>query len=529
MTRMKRCIGTLALALAATAAFAQASFTIVRPADNSKVREKVRFLIPKESIPSRGYVGVYLGDKFLEATVPPVEGKYYVYTLDTKGRGIADTAPGQPIKFELVLFVDYNDGPRIVDRTSVNVNIANKANYVVPNSGKYLRYKFKPGAEWIYRIDQRSTVSTISEQQNSLGGKPATFPTDAESFRLKYAVDNAYGNGDGLVRLQPMPLKGKDYAELTPTGSSTPQKYDTDEMANLYMRLTSTGKQLWGSVPPYVPLDSVGTSGASTTNLYAIFPLPSLPDGPVRPGDTWPARFQNGKIDLEKLNTTDTLVSTFPARGEFIGVEWEMGHRCAKLKNSITTATESVESKKLKAKKAAFTSDDKVSLSETIWFDIDSGRIIKIIRDVTVDTKTANQTLGGGYGNSGMSGTGMPGGVPGMGGYPGMSGRGGYPGMGSVGGMGGGNDKIDQHSSLRQIRGQGGIPGMGMPGMGGVPGMGGYPGMTGRGGQGYPGSGSGYPGGLPGVGRGTSGNGLGTQSSATYTRTRTQLIFTIEK
>src|SRR5690242_9699237 len=61
---MKRWFGLFIVACAASAAVAQAPFTIVRPADGSKVREKVHILIPKSSIPPGGYIGLFLNHKF---------------------------------------------------------------------------------------------------------------------------------------------------------------------------------------------------------------------------------------------------------------------------------------------------------------------------------------------------------------------------------------------------------------------------------------------------------------------------------
>src|SRR5436305_15330088 len=102
---MKRWIGVIFIACAAGAAVAQAPLPIVRPADGSKVREKVHILIPKNSIPQGGYIGLFLNGKFLEATVPPLSGKYYDYVLDTKGKAI----PDGPATLEAVLYVDYKD------------------------------------------------------------------------------------------------------------------------------------------------------------------------------------------------------------------------------------------------------------------------------------------------------------------------------------------------------------------------------------------------------------------------------------
>ncbi|KAL6968770.1 hypothetical protein U1Q18_052110 [Sarracenia purpurea var. burkii] len=61
-------------------------------------------------------------------------GKYYDYVLDTKGRKLPDTPEGKTEKLEVVLYTDYNDKARIVDRSSVNVRIGNQANIPVPNS-----------------------------------------------------------------------------------------------------------------------------------------------------------------------------------------------------------------------------------------------------------------------------------------------------------------------------------------------------------------------------------------------------------
>ena len=61
-----------------------------RLSDGAKVREDVRILIPKNSVPKTGYVGIFLDGKFLEAVVPNLSGRYYEYMLDTKAKGISE-------------------------------------------------------------------------------------------------------------------------------------------------------------------------------------------------------------------------------------------------------------------------------------------------------------------------------------------------------------------------------------------------------------------------------------------------------
>lgn len=486
---MKRSIACLCLALSAAAAIAQGPFTIVRPLDGAKVREKVHVLLPKDSVPKGGYIGVFLGGKFIEATVPTPAGKYLEYVIDTKGRKIEDG----PLKLELVLFAERGDTPRIVNRTSVEVKVSNKANIRVPNAGIKLRYGFRRGSEWVYDVEQRTSIDTISEDQNKLGGRAAELPVDTEKFRLLYAIDNNDPSGHGLVRIQTLPTKGKDYAYITATGNGVrvSQKFMDTDMAPLYMWMTNTGRQIWGSAPLYFPMD--GTTGEGTvTDLWSPYPLPTLPERAVRPGDSWQSRFQNGHIDLENIFEQTSLVRTFPARGEFVGVEWEMSHPCAKLENNIEVAQLSEEEKKQVAKGSSF-GGEKVSMKETIWFALDIKKIVKIVRDQTVETKVETTS---GYGNSGFGAPGGPSGMPGRGGMPGS--------MGAPGGKDDWTVPMDQRMrGGRSPRGTGGMP------------TGGYPG--------------GMPGGYPGGPNGFGGAGSQATTQSQFIRMHIQRIFTLEQ
>lgn len=489
---MKRGIGVVLGLWIAAFALAQAPFTIVRPAEGSKVREKVRVLIPGDSIPDGGYVGIFVGGKFVEALVLTKGEKFYAYVLDTKGRNI----PDGELRIEAVLYVDFNDAPRIVDRSSVDVIVQNSANIPIPDEGVALRYKFVPGSQMIYSMEQRVAVSTITQAQNQLGGRAAELPLESESVRLLYAVDNRYANGDGLVRMQALPNKGKDYATLTTLDSTEPRRYYDFEMAPIYMRLTTLGTEVFGSIPFYVPMQ--GSAGeVSRTDLFADFPLPTLPQKRVKPGDAWQGRFQWGKLDLDGVYEQGSVVENFPARGQFMGVEWEMGFPCAKLQHAIQAGTKSIEGIKLAEAGRDFT-DEKVAMTETIWFALDTGKIVKIIRDITIDRKV-EQAAGGAAG-------GVPGAPPG-------GGRGGPMGTAGTGGPDlPGQGKGGQVGFLQRGGTQGGRRGGAMGAAGGGPmgaaGGGGDQGAQ-RGGQ---------------TGRGNAGTG-----SPQFIRVKVQQIFTLEK
>lgn len=528
---MKRWIGSVALAVVSAAAIAQSPFTIVRPADGSKVREQVRILIPKGSIPSGGYVGVFVDGKFVEATVPVLNGKYHEYVLDTKARGIKDSDPGKPLKLELVLYVDFNEQPRIVDRSSVDVYVGNKANIPVPSEGVKLRYGFKTGKEMVYTMEQRVAISTMTESQNRAGGRPAELPLDSSKVRLLYAVDNAYTNGDGLLRLQALPNRGKDYTVIQTSLDNSPTVYYEQDFAPIYMRVTNTGRQVFGSVPFYSPIPGSSNEGSVETNLYAAFPLPALPPKAVRPGDSWESKFLRGALDMDNIYEVNSLINSFKARGEFVGVEWEMGHPCARIRNIIAVGTTSDEGKKLKEKGTSFGDDEKVSTEENIWFALDTKQIVKILRDTTIEGKMDASALG--FGSGGGAGTPAASGAAGGAGprASGMSGAGG-PGPGAPAGGGGGG-------KLGGLGGAGGglwmsplgafFQGAPPPGFNIPPGVG----SRGRGGQGPSGppqfGGPSGPGGFPGQGAGA---GAGSQFQAAqnvFVRIRLQQIYVLEK
>ena len=494
---MKRAISSIIFGGATIIAFAQGSFTIVRPFDGSKVREMVKVLFPKNSVPEgSGYVGIFIDGQFLEAVAPKLSAdkKYYEYSLDTKA--MTDGSH----KLEAKLYVDYSNQPRIVDTSSIDVTVANKSSIAIPEDGFQLKYKFVTGQERIYRLQQRVITNVISEEdQKKQGSRPFQIQEEGESLKMLYATDNAYGNGDGLIRMQLVPdkgLKGREYAYLTVPPDTAPKKYYPSDMAAVYMKIQPNGREIFGSIPDYFGLE--GNVGSTKRfELFAAFPLPTLPSGGKKPGDTWGANFQNGAIDEANPFVQNSVVEITPARGEFVGVEWEMGHPCAKIKNTIAagSAVKKTLSNKTGVSGTEQISDRKISIEETIWFALDTNVVVKYFRDITIEGK-ANFGLTSGGG-------GAPTGGP-SGGRP-------TPGTGGGGGKSGGGGVLNPGDFRRGANFQG------------PSGGGGAKGPTGPGGQGGPPSSSGFgPGGQMGPG--------GQQGGQTaFIRTRLQYLFVLEK
>lgn len=488
------------------------SFTIRRPAEGSVVRETVEILIPKGSIPSGGYIGVIVNGKFLEAAMPPVDGDNYVYSLDTKGRRI----PDGDMDIEIVLYQDYADRAEIVNRSSVRVKLDNYTSIKSPEDGFTLRYKFKRGQELVYVTTETQSAGTVTQAAAQIGSRIGELPLGTEVSRMLYAFDNVYAGERGpeaLLRMQALPDKGKNYTYLTPTGESEAKKFYDYEMHPLYLRIDDTGREVWGAVPPYFPME--GSAGESNKlDLYSIFPLPVLPSKSLFPGETWQAQHLFGTIDLENLALTDKLTVGLVARGTFIGVEWEKGIPCAKFSVKVDAGPrEIVNAVNLNNQPGEAV---RVTLDGMIWFALDRGVIVKsemtMLQEslVTVGTQQGQNVGAGGNNPAGGNNQMAPGK---SGGLPTLSGAGGG-GAGWTKGEFQFDPHMDGNGQLWFFRQRTGAPptlGAG-PGTGGAgaPGQAAAPGQTG-----------------PGFGNRTGGGSGGTQK--VILRVRLRLLTELEQ
>ena len=485
---MKRLFVLALAALVTTGAMAQGTFTIRRPLDGSTVREVVKVRIPKNSInDDNGYIGVYVNGKFLEATLPEIEGDDYVYNLDTQARGLEDG----PAKIECVLFMDVNGKPQIVNKSSINVVIDNKTSIKIPEDGLKLRYKFTPGVEHVYDFTFNQEVGMVSQAQAQLGSRAPMMSSDDMKIRVLYATDNVYPTStgkDSLLRIQLLPDKGKDYTSVIPLGDTKSMVIKSDQMLPLYLRISDVGREVFGALPIYFGMD--GKNGAlPTTQYYPILPLPVLPTKTVKPGDVWNAAYLFGQVDKDKAHEQNSFTQSVPARGEFEDVTWFKGMRCVKVKTIIALGPEILKNvKNLNQLKGEASN---VKLEGTYWFAIDKGAIVRMESTITqeslIDVGTASGGTGGGDNGGGNSGL-KKGGPVGTGGDdPGAMG-------GSLPGQDGlefeihptfdkdGNASIFQSKGGRNRGGVGGIGGVSGGNSGDANGGGGAPG-DGRGGR----------------------------------------------
>lgn len=492
---MRRLVA-FALALAITGAAIAQTFTIRRPQDGSIVREVVQVRLPKNSIPPGSYVGFWINGKFLEAVgldAADIQGNDYVYKLDTKERKL----PDGKLSIEAVLYADFEEAPKVINRSSVEVTLDNSRSIKIPADGLKLRYLFKPGTQLTYAVEAKITEATITEVQRQLGGRMSEEMIDTQKFRWLVAFDNVYKTATGneaLVRMQLLPQKGKDYAVLNLRDNSDGTRYYEENMISTYLRLTETGREVFGSIPAYFGLEGFSPQMA-INGVYIPFTLPVLPAQGVKPGTPFSAAFQNLRIDpnSDDLLTAGKLTLQGPGRGTLEGVEWEGGIPCAKIKNTLEVGT----------------GNDKRSIEETYWFALDRRCVVKFLRVVTAEVRVGGEAGGAAGG-------------PPAGGRPG----------GLMGPPGGGDDDDGRDFGISQGRRGGGLQGGG--GRGGVaPGDTGGQGSSRGGGGGLmgpPGAGGGGVMGPPGRGGGgRAGAGGGGAGGTEYVRLRFQFLVTLEK
>ncbi len=444
---MKRFTVCAVLMALAGATLAQSSFTIRRPIEGSSVREVVDVRIPVGSIPrGAGFVGIWVNGRFLEAVSPfpqpgvNTSGSDFIYKLDTKAYKIPD---GQ-MTIEAVLYANRGNFTQPINKTSVVVRLDNSASIRIPSNGLVLRYPFTPNSEYIYGVEFKQTLQSLTDAQNQLGSRAGEIETQPEKFRYRVTVMNRYARADGgregLVLFQPIPPRGQDYAMLTIAGSAGPQKYYDYMMAPLYMRMANNGREIYGAWPFYAP-NGTGFGDASRLDLVAMLPLPILPSRGIRPGGpAFPGFLPQAVLDLEKTYENERFTTLVQGRGTLEGIEYERGRPCAKIRNVIaqgagTTGIQEFE--------------------EFYWFALDMGMPIRIERRYTTTTRVREQIGGGGAQGGGQAGgPGRAGGRDQAGGSAGVEGRSMTPGLPDGARLVGPGLLFD--SSLLQVGGGGG-------------------------------------------------------------------------
>lgn len=454
---MKRLVISLLL-LAYCGVWAQAPFTIVRPQNNARVREKVEIRVPLRSVPPGAFIGVTINNQFVEAIAPGAmrtdqEKGHLVYDWNTKALKVPDGKH----KIELTLYSPGGEtqASRVLERTSVNVEVKNKID--VPAGGILLRYRWTPNRSVTYK--NTFQVKNVTEVKQSGLMPQEELLTDLQFGILLNVLSP--GTAYALVSWTPIaPLKilsGQQYSF-----------HNEDAVGPTFQEIEPTGTVRYQG-------SALGGDGRQT--FYAVGDLPILPVRKVTPGFEWQSYVMLHDA-LESGSKTDVRVAQrIPCRAKLESFEWEKGYKCAKIVYELSGTIPG------RVQLAGFTLDRmKHKMYRVVYFAYDIGQVVRSTLNIELEQTIRQQ------------GGGMMGGM-GTGGPPGVGGRGGF-------GMGGDDDD----GSFGRGRPGGG--GFGRGGGGGGFGAPGVPGAQGFGGSAgaSPGAGMGAGGGMPG-GRGGSGGG----------------------
>jgi hypothetical protein len=160
------------------------------------------------------------------------------------------------------------------------------------------------------------------------------------------------------------------------------------------MRITDTGREIFGRAPAFFGMEGSTGEGTSKTYIWGNLPLPILPSVGVRPGDSWASAIAESTLaDMGGVWSAERLTAPIPARGTLEAIEYERGMRCARITNKIATTRNSRDG-------------SMQEIVETYWFSLDKGMVIKMDRTSTQTTiiKVAAPTGGGGGGAAGGGG-----------------------------------------------------------------------------------------------------------------------------
>lgn len=400
---MKRLVSVFAIASVASAALAQ-SFTIISPRDGQKLREVVEMTFPKGvgDIEPGSFIGISLNGKFLEAVVPDVDQQRGVltYKLDTKAMRLPD---GEHT-LGAALYRKTPNGTMITERSEVRITLANY-DIPVPAEGILLRYNWKPATQNYYAISFLQDVSMMTGAQNRMGGRAARQPIFEERARYLIAVDDVKSGGTGVVRIQLVPYKGenKDYLYITRPGATGPAVINKWEFGSLVRLISNRGHEQYADVPDYHGFFGINQRKMDKMLMINI-PMPLLPEQPQKVGDRWTGRIVISEGEIPEIQATGRAAIEIPAQATLESIEWEQGRRTAKIRLVTERAADRGGVPTVQVGTRDFRNDNRLSISEVLWFDIDRGEMVKRILTVEGDRRIEPATTSQGAGAGGAQG-----------------------------------------------------------------------------------------------------------------------------
>lgn len=313
---------TVLLSAACLAAVVPASaLTIESPTEGRNVRDQVKIVVPRSSLPSdvarSGFLAIKIDGRFTAAVStsdPNNDSDKIVYMWDSKAQIDDPKLPADQRSYRdgrHAILVEAHamrgkSKDTIAASATVNVVLQNQVARPNPAPNLKLVYRYHLGQQSIYKISVRGEILDANGYSLS-GGQP---PILGEFYQMQ-SVEDVKPDGSALLRYK---VQKDGYTQVF--GQATLLDASGQSFKSLYKIIDAFGRTIEDNV----------LSTKSEIEVTDI--LVRLPGRPVQIGETWDSTF---RLRLEGLSDTANLMG----QSKLDGLEWERGFKCAKIVSKL--------------------------------------------------------------------------------------------------------------------------------------------------------------------------------------------------
>jgi hypothetical protein len=365
---IKKAFFVWTLLVLSLAGYSFETFKIVSPQSGSTVREKIVVKIPKKSMWPNSYVAFWLDDQFLGALKPVVTKAYHIYEFDSKALNLPDNYA----RLTAVLYAEDKDKrsqkktTKAVTDAFIWINIDNKASLRFPAEGQHLQYRFHASKEQRYRYKEYVRSEGANAQPTQL----------VAHYNIAYIIQNIQ-NENAVMKIEASPLKGSKTIQVRSDKDIRKSDFiEPTRLTPIFMELTPSGREKVGFIPKRIDLSQDWKTSLHPERLDARYtPVfwPVFSEYLVQVGESFKGLLLADKRLLGQTGSKH-LTREIPVNAVVEGLEWEMGHPCAKIRYQADFSEQNDPyTTTVSNKPFAFT-----SLEQIAWFDYKKGILVRL-------------------------------------------------------------------------------------------------------------------------------------------------------
>lgn len=321
-------IATVSLAAWIVGIAPASAVTISSPTEGQIVRDKVRIVVPRSSLSpdvatSMGFVAIKVDGRFISAvgvdmaTTKSKTGEpVIVYTWDTKAPITGTNMPEDQRYYRdgehEIIVEGHGPGPKgdtiALEKIAVKVVLKNKIPQPNPAPPMKLRYTYHFGQQTKYKVNLSGEVLSIAGVSLSGGQAPIL-----AQYAITQAVEDVQRDGSAMLRYK----VNKDEGFTQLFGNVVLLAQTGQPFKSVYKVIDKTGRTLEENV--------LSTKSEAPVTDCLVW----LPSRAVQVGESWPT---STKLKIEGV----TDIFTLSGMSTFDSLEWENGHKCAKIVSRLT-------------------------------------------------------------------------------------------------------------------------------------------------------------------------------------------------